>query len=300
MLSGSSSAPALSGMGVRPKLFELQAAEPSIDGGDDPFASMGRRRLYRRFDLPPKKRVQPVPWKLPPPLPMQGASAALAVSESDSAIHLEAEQHLPPSQIARMVRRHRRREERRKRRADLKAELEVCSPSPLCLHAHRLARWHASALRASTFPEQVNRDTSALDTAELELLSMKTSDLVAVASSVSKSGSLINVASVAASKIEENERLRAEARSKHSEMTSLVKTKRVRTGKVSPVIIKQELHVMQNIMLREQCVSITSQSSACVLRKSQSHLQPLRSAGSSTASTSWPTRLTCSTSNFSV
>lgn len=229
MLSGSSSAPALSGMGVRPKLFELQAAEPSIDGGDDPFASMGRRRLYRRFDLPPKKRVQPVPWKLPPPLPTQGASAALAVSESDSAIHLEAEQHLPPSQIARMVRRHRRREERRKRRADLKAELEV------------------------------NRDTSALDTAELELLSMKTSDLVAVASSVSKSGSLINVASVAASKIEENERLRAEARSKHSEMTSLVKTKRVRTGKVSPVIIKQELHVMQNIMLREQFVDSLDQ-----------------------------------------
>ena len=118
---------------------------------------------------------------------------------------------------------------------------------------------------------------------DLEPLTLRTSDIVAVASSVSKTGSFNNVAAAAASKIEESERLREEQRMRNSEISSVFKSKRARSGKASPVVVTHELMVLQHIMLREQCVGARSRRARRTAR-ADTRARPL--AGSSTASTS--------------
>ena len=214
-MRASRSAPQLS-VAPQLKLFEL---EPS---GEDPFVANDRRRLYRRFDLPPKpQRSTEFRRKRRPPQVLEKLAPA-----THELVHelLPQTGGLPPSQMARMVRRHRRREERRKRRAEA--------------------------------PKQTERVPNHTHGPELEPLTLKTSDVVAVASSVSKCGSFNNVAMLAASKIEESERLREEQRMRRSEMTTMFKTKRVSSKlKPSPGVITHELVVLQHIVLREQCVA---------------------------------------------
>ena len=220
-MRASRSAPQLSAA-PQLKLFEL---EPS---GEDPFVANDRRRLYRRFDLPPKpQRSTEFRRKRRPPQVLEKLAPA-----THELVHelLPQTGGLPPSQMARMVRRHRRREERRKRRAEA--------------------------------PKHTERVPNHTHGPELEPLTLKTSDVVAVASSVSKCGSFNNIAMLAASKIEESERLREEQRMRRSEMTTMFKTKRVSSKlKPSPGVITHELLVLQHIVLREQCVAANARAS---------------------------------------